>query len=59
MVVFYQELHTSDPTVFKNVTAESYDYLGVEWMARRKVHSALIMGLKPDTKYLTKVFYNN
>jgi hypothetical protein len=23
------------------------------------VHSALIYGLKPNTKYLTKIFYNN
>jgi len=28
-------------------------------MAERKVHSALITGLQPDTKYLTKIFYNN
>ena len=59
VIVYYQELHTSDPTAFKQVTAESYDYLGLEWMASRKVHSALINGLQPDTKYLTKVFYNN
>lgn len=38
--------------------AEGYDYHGVESLATRKVHSALITGLKPDTKYLTKVFYH-
>jgi len=27
--VFYQELYTSEPTVFLNVTAESYEYLGL------------------------------
>ena len=27
--VFYQELHTPDPSVFLNVTAESYDYHGL------------------------------
>lgn len=42
-----------------NVTAEGYDYHGLQWRAHRKVHSALILNLKPDTKYLTKVFYDN
>lgn len=58
VTVFYQELNSPDPTVFKNVTAESYDYYGLEWKAARKVHSALILGLQPDTKYLTKVYYD-
>lgn len=59
VIVFYQELNTQDPIEFLNVTAETYEYKGLEWKAARNVHSALIMGLKPDTKYLTKVFYNN
>lgn len=59
VTVFYQKLNTDDPTFFYNVTAESYDYKGLEWKAARKVHSALIMGLQPDTKYLTKVYYDN
>lgn len=59
LIVYYQELNTEDPTSFLNVTAETYEYKGLEWKATRNVHSALIMNLKPDTKYLTKVFYNN
>jgi hypothetical protein len=29
VTVFYQELNTPDVTVFKNVTAEGYDYHGL------------------------------
>ena len=29
VVVFYQELHTTDPTIFANVTAVTYNYLGL------------------------------
>lgn len=59
VIVFYQELNSPDPTSFMNITAETYPYHGLEWKAARAVHSALILGLKPDTQYLTKVFYNN
>lgn len=59
VIVFYQELNSPDPTSFLNITAETYPYHGLEWKAARSVHSALILGLKPDTQYLTKVFYNN
>jgi hypothetical protein len=41
------------------VQARTYEYLGLDWVDQRSVHSALIMGLKPSTKYLIKVFYNN
>ena len=58
VTVFYQELDTTDPDTFLNVSAVSYNYEGLEWKAARKVHSALITGLKPDTKYLTIVYYD-
>jgi hypothetical protein len=38
-------------------SAESYAYKEIEWLASRKVHSALINNLKPNTKYLLKVKY--
>ena len=57
--VYYQELLTPNITDIKKVTADFFPYEGLERLARRNVHSALISGLKPNTKYLTKVFYNN
>ena len=58
VTVFYQEMDTPDPEKFLNVTAVSYEYHGLERKAARKVHSALITGLKPDTSYFTKVYYD-
>ena len=55
--VYYQELLTPNVTDFKKVTADFFPYEGLERLARRNVHSALISGLKPNTKYLIKVLY--
>lgn len=41
------------------MTAYSFKYDGLEWKTARMVHNALIFGLKPNTKYMTKIFYNN
>jgi phosphodiesterase/alkaline phosphatase D-like protein len=57
--VFYQELLTDDITEFQNVSAKLFEYHGLEPIARRNVHTALITGLKSNTKYLTKVYYDN
>ena len=57
--VHYQELYTSNVTEVNKGTAEFFPYEGLERLAQRNVHSALISGLKPNTKYLSKVFYNN
>ena len=57
LIVSYRELNSSDVTSFINVTASTIYYEGLEWKTARNVHSALIMGLKPNTKYLTKVYY--
>lgn len=59
VVVYYREVNSPNVTDFLIVNAESYEYHGLEWKERRKVHSALILGLKPNTKYLTIVSYNN
>ena len=58
VTIFYREVD-GPATEFSKIQATSYDYHGLEWKAARKVHSALIIGLKPDTKYLTIVHYNN
>jgi len=39
--------------------ATSYDYNELEWLSSRKIHSVLINNLKPNTKYLLKVHYDN
>jgi hypothetical protein len=59
VTVYYRELDSPDPNDFRSVVADSLEYEGLEWLAKRMVHSALIYSLKPNTKYLTKVFYNN
>lgn len=59
VTVFYRELDSPNVTDFKNVSTFSFKYDGLEWKTQRMVHTALIIGLKPNTKYLTKVFYNN
>ena len=41
------------------VETTSFDYHGLQWKASRRVHSALILNLKPNTKYLTIVSYND
>lgn len=58
VIVYYREFNSANTSGFKNVTADSFVYDGLEWLTERTVHSALIYGLKPNTKYITKVFYD-
>lgn len=58
VIVSYRELNSTDVMSFTNVTASTINYEGLERKTARNVHSALIIGLKPNTKYLTKVHYD-
>lgn len=57
--IHYRELFSEQTDNFLTVVAQSYTYSQLELIASRKIHSALFTGLKPNTKYLLKIEYDN
>ena len=58
VTVYYAPIDTLNDSDFLTAQAVTVEYEGLDYRERRNVHSALIRGLKPETKYLIKIFYD-